>query len=239
MSIPDLLHAALAEDTSRPLITFYDESTGERVELSVATVANWVSKTANMLQDSLGADETTTVRQRLPVHWESCTWLLACWSVGCVVTFEHDADVDLAVVGPRGWEGEDADDIVALSLRPLGARFAEPLPAGIVDYNAEVLGHGDHFTPHLPPGDETPALRRTDGEVSHARLVHETSNRVDDHARMLLVGDHDQDEQAMALLTTLGAAGSLVLVRDPSGSGLTEERRAAIAADERVSVGLT
>ena len=32
------------------------DATGERVELSVATYANWVSKTANMLQDGLAAE---------------------------------------------------------------------------------------------------------------------------------------------------------------------------------------
>ena len=42
----DLLRSALAADPGRPLVTFYDDATGERVELSVATFANWVAKTA-------------------------------------------------------------------------------------------------------------------------------------------------------------------------------------------------
>src|SRR5699024_8913102 len=84
-AIPDLLNTALTEDSARPFLTFYDESTTERVELSVATFANWVAKTANMLQDSLSADETTTVLIALPVHWETCVWMVAAWSVGCTV----------------------------------------------------------------------------------------------------------------------------------------------------------
>ena len=53
---PDrLLTQAVADDPARPLITFYDDSTGERVELSVVTFANWVAKTANLLVDGLGA----------------------------------------------------------------------------------------------------------------------------------------------------------------------------------------
>ena len=40
-----LLADALRADPGRPLITFYDDATGERVELSVATFGNWVAKT--------------------------------------------------------------------------------------------------------------------------------------------------------------------------------------------------
>src|ERR687898_246333 len=50
----DLLLAELRRDRSRPLITYYDDGTGERVELSVATFDNWVAKTAGLLRDGLG-----------------------------------------------------------------------------------------------------------------------------------------------------------------------------------------
>ena len=36
---------------ARPLITFYDDATGERVELSAATTANWAAKAANLLRE--------------------------------------------------------------------------------------------------------------------------------------------------------------------------------------------
>ncbi len=52
----DLLRSALASDPGRPLVTFYDDATGERVELSVATFANWVAKTANLLQADPAAE---------------------------------------------------------------------------------------------------------------------------------------------------------------------------------------
>ena len=42
---------AIATDPTRPLLTFYDDATGERTELSGATLANWVAKTANLLVD--------------------------------------------------------------------------------------------------------------------------------------------------------------------------------------------
>jgi uncharacterized protein (TIGR03089 family) len=51
----DLLLAELRRDRSRPLITYYDDETGERVELSVATFDNWVAKTVGLLRDGLAA----------------------------------------------------------------------------------------------------------------------------------------------------------------------------------------
>ena len=44
----DVLARQLRADSSRPLITFYDDATGERVELSVTTYANWVAKAASL-----------------------------------------------------------------------------------------------------------------------------------------------------------------------------------------------
>jgi uncharacterized protein (TIGR03089 family) len=49
-----LLATARDRDPARPLVTHYDDATGERVELSATTLENWVSKTANLLQDELG-----------------------------------------------------------------------------------------------------------------------------------------------------------------------------------------
>ena len=46
-----LLATARDRDPARPLVTHYDDSTGERVELSATTLDNWVAKTANLLQD--------------------------------------------------------------------------------------------------------------------------------------------------------------------------------------------
>ena len=50
-----------------PLVTFYDEATGERVELSATTYANWVAKTASLLQDELDLDPGRP-RGRRPAH---------------------------------------------------------------------------------------------------------------------------------------------------------------------------
>ncbi len=80
----DLLRSALAADAARPLVTFYDDATGERVELSVATLANWVAKTSNLLQDDLSAEPGDRLALLLPAHWQTAVWLLACSSTSVV-----------------------------------------------------------------------------------------------------------------------------------------------------------
>ena len=85
MSHPvELLRRALAAEPSRPLVTFYDDATGERVEFSVKTFDNWVAKTANLLVDGLGAEPGGRVALALPAHWQTAVWLYACWSAGLI-----------------------------------------------------------------------------------------------------------------------------------------------------------
>ncbi|MCZ4498661.1 MAG: hypothetical protein JWQ74_1214, partial [Marmoricola sp.] len=55
-TLPDLLARRLAADPGQPLVTFYDDATGARTELSVKTYATWVSKTAPRCGDELMLD---------------------------------------------------------------------------------------------------------------------------------------------------------------------------------------
>ena len=82
---PELLDRALRADPARPLLTFYDDATDERTELSVATFANWVAKTANLLQDDLGAGPGATLSLDLPPHWQAAVWLQSAWMLGLQV----------------------------------------------------------------------------------------------------------------------------------------------------------
>ncbi|MEU9113130.1 TIGR03089 family protein [Streptomyces sp. NPDC048483] len=161
----DLLRSALAADPARPLVTFYDDATGERVELSVATFANWVAKTANYLQGDLAAAPGDRLALLLPAHWQTAVWLVACSSVGVVAEVGGDpAAADLVVSGPDTLEAARAcsGERVALALRPLGGRFPQP-PAGFADYAVEVPGQGDRFAPFVPVDPGAVALA-VDGE---------------------------------------------------------------------------
>ncbi|MFG3101516.1 TIGR03089 family protein [Streptomyces sp. NPDC048182] len=171
----DLLSSALAADPGRPLVTFYDDATGERVELSVATFANWVAKTANLLQDELSVEPGDRVALLLPAHWQTAVWLLACASVGAVAEVAGDAaGADVAVSGPdeaslaaaRACSGAR----IALALRPLGGRFPQ-VPEGFADYAVEVPGQGDRFVPYAPVDPDEPALVVAGREFTGAEVV--------------------------------------------------------------------
>ena len=53
-------------DRMGPRITSYDDASGERIELSTVTLANWAAKTANLLRDELGAGPGSRVAVLLP-----------------------------------------------------------------------------------------------------------------------------------------------------------------------------
>ncbi|MBW1601853.1 TIGR03089 family protein [Streptomyces sp. JJ66] len=234
----DLLRSALTEDAARPLVTFYDDATGERVELSVATLANWVAKTANLLQDELSAEPGDRVALLLPAHWQTAVWLLACASVGAVAVPGGDpAGSDLVVAGPDTLDEARAcpGERVALSLRPLGGRFPQP-PEGFVDYAVEVPGQGDHFAAYAPPAPHDVALVVDGTELTGAEVVERA--RADAAELGLAPGSRllsargygDWAGLSHGLLAPLAVGGSVVLCRN-----LDQVALEARQASERVT----
>ncbi|MFC5805582.1 TIGR03089 family protein [Streptomyces formicae] len=218
----DLLRSALAADPARPLVTFYDDATGERVELSVATFANWVAKTANLLQDGLSAEPGDRLALLLPAHWQTAVWLLACSSVGVVADVGGDpAAADLVVSGPDTLDAARAcsGERIALALRPLGGRFPQP-PEGFADYAVEVPSQGDRFAPYVPVGPDDPALAVAGTELTGAQLVDRA--RADAAALGLAAGSRllsgraydTWDGLSAGLYAPLASGGSVVLCRN-------------------------
>ncbi|KIF74715.1 acyl-CoA synthetase [Streptomyces sp. 150FB] len=218
----DLLRSALTTDPARPLVTFYDDATGERVELSVATFANWVYKTANLLQGDLAAEPGDRLALLLPAHWQSAVWLLACSSVGVAVEIGGDpAEADLVVSGPDTLEAARAcrGERVALALRPLGGRFPQA-PAGFADYAVEVPGQGDRFAPFAPVDPEATALTVGGTELTAAQVVERAA--VDAGKRGLAAGSRllsglpydTWDGLSAGLFAPLVAGASVVLCRN-------------------------
>jgi uncharacterized protein (TIGR03089 family) len=158
-----LLAEALQRDPTRPLLTFYDDASGDRVELSATTLAGWVAKTAGLAQDELSIEPGDRVALLLPAHWQTVAILLACWSVGAVLDTDpvgaaaafcdsaHLPEVRAAAPG----------EIVALSLAPLGRPFPTP-PAGTLDYAAVVPGQPDVFVAYADLDGDQPAVRLDD-----------------------------------------------------------------------------
>ncbi|SDY72488.1 TIGR03089 family protein [Micromonospora pattaloongensis] len=155
-NIARIFAAAVAQDPTRPLLTWYDDATGERTELSGATLANWVSKTANLLVDSAGVTAGDAVGVLLPPHWQTAAVLLGAWSAGLLVETEPARPVEvLFAAADRAEEATawPAGERYLLSLAPMAAPLRD-VPAGFADYVVEVRGHGDHFTPYTQGGPQ-------------------------------------------------------------------------------------
>jgi uncharacterized protein (TIGR03089 family) len=234
-TLPDLLSAALRRDPAGPLLTYYDDGTGERVELSASTLDNWVSKTANLVVDGAGVGPGDRAAVMLPPHWQTAAVLLGCWAAGLTVA-DSAADVTFAAA-ERAAEALDtgAADVYLLSLAPLGRRLRE-VPAGGQDYAVEVPGYGDHFA----GGRVTPttvALSHGGQETGHAAAVAAATARARElglgPGDRLLVADSPPTAPLDWLLAPLAAGASVVLVRGADAAALPRR-----AEDERVTATL-
>jgi len=145
---------AAAEDPARPLLTWYDDATGDRTELSGATLDNWVSKTANLLVDGLGLGPGDRAGLLLPPHWQTAAVRLGAWAAGLDVTNEKiPVDVIFASADRVGEAAErGATERFVLGLAPMALPM-RTVPSGFVDYVAEVRGFGDRFTPYPDQSD--------------------------------------------------------------------------------------
>ncbi len=199
-TLDQLLRASA--DPSQPLVTYYDMATGERVELSTTTTANWVAKTSNFLVDDLDAEPGTRIRIGLPSHWLTAVWILSAWNVGAAVV---DASADIGLSGPE--LVGDEEHRVAASLRPLGGRFAVA-PDGFLDLGAEVPGHGDHFVAVDPPGPSTLAVSLDGGSATHADVIGSAEPSRD---RLVTTPGHLSRDVRLLVDACLGG-GSLVVV---------------------------
>jgi uncharacterized protein (TIGR03089 family) len=217
-TIPEVFASAVLRDGASPFLTYYDDASGERIELSALTTANWVAKTANLLVDEYDLEPGETVAIGLPPHWLGVVWALSTWSAGAEVT---TGTGDLAITGPDfGVRG--ARETIASALLPLGGRFREPVPEGIHDYGAEVYNHPDVFVPFDPPAPTSPAYDGT----SHADLIR-TAEPIGD--RILVTTDLVAPAGVGVLVGVISGGGSIVLCRN-----LDEAKLQRRIADEKV-----
>ncbi|ABL80920.1 MULTISPECIES: TIGR03089 family protein [unclassified Nocardioides] len=237
----DVLARQLRADSSRPLITFYDEASGERVELSVTTYANWVAKAGSLLVEEHDLERGQTLGIDLPAHWLGPVFLGAAWSVGLVVTGPEDDRPDAAepaavVCGPGSLErwADRADElpVLACSLRPMGVRFADPVPPGVHDVGVEIWSQPDSFAPWDPPGADDPATVApygvaTQGETWSAAAA---GSLLTDGGRLLTEANPASPPGIATFTEPLARGGSLVLVTHAG-----PERLAAIYTTERAT----
>ncbi|MEV0852636.1 TIGR03089 family protein [Nocardia fluminea] len=142
-----LLDPILERDPAGPRVTWYDDATGARIELSGLTLANWAAKTANLIRDEFALSPGARVAVLLPAHWQTAAVLLGCWWAGTEVVLTPDPDADLALVTPDRLDDADGvDEVAVLSLDAMGTPVRD-LPVGVTDFATAVRVHGDQFLP--------------------------------------------------------------------------------------------
>ncbi|MGC9667515.1 TIGR03089 family protein [Planosporangium sp. 12N6] len=156
-----------AAGARRALLTYYDDATGERVELTAPALGSWAARTAALLRHGCRLDRGARAAVLLPPHWQTAAILLGAWSAGIAVAYRSWATAGLAPVGPGMDEPLEAVFVsrkrldswletvpaahqrFVLGLAPGGAPMAE-VPAGYRDYVTEVGRYAD-----LPPEYES------------------------------------------------------------------------------------
>lgn len=185
--IPQL--ANLAADPARPRVTYYNDATGERIELSGSTVLRWVAKAGNWLQDEMDAEPGTTVHVDIPAdHWRAVYWILATWAVGAVLSDDPDADIRVSMDDPT-------------------ADLSEP-EASLAP--SDVTSQPDAFTAYADPSPEDLAVDLRGEQVPYAAVAVSLPQ-----TRPRVVGG---DDLAAQILAVYAQDGSLILLRheDPA-----------------------
>jgi len=226
-----LFDARLARDPGGPLITFYDDATGERAELSAKSLANLIAKTYALLTDSLGLAPGDTAQVSLPVHWLAVPVLFGCWYAGLTVQPGRPSSVAFADAGSLAALAA-ADETFVTSLRPMAQ--PDTPPAGAEDYTTAVRPMPDAWAGVRPlAGPADPAL----AELSRAELAGAAERRAAElglttGGRLLWTRPWQQPaDWISALLAPLTVGGYTVLVGNPD-AGLLDRRATA----ERVTV---
>src|ERR1700751_5939385 len=213
----------LGADPVGPRITYYDDATGERIDLSAVTLANWAAKTGNLLRDELAAGPASRVAVLLPAHWQTAGGLFGVWWMGAEVVLDGSAAevADIALCTVDRIDDADATaagEVAVLSLDPFG-RPAADLPVGVTDYATAVRVHGDQIVAERNPG---PALAgRSVDEVLGACRNSASARGLTAGERVLSTASWDGPDDVIAdLLAVLVIGGSLVQVANPDPAAL-------------------
>jgi uncharacterized protein (TIGR03089 family) len=213
-----LFDRLLRTDPTVPLLTFYDDSTGERAELSAKSLGNWVAKTHFLLLDGLGLGVGEQAAVRLPVHWLVAPVLLGCWFAGLEVLSDPAGPVPVgfADAGSLAERPLPVEELYAVSLLSM-ARPDVP-PPGAEDFTSSVRPMPDAWPGvRAQAGPSDPGL---DG-ASRAELVAAARAAAGElglaeGGRLLWTGTGTGPaDWTRWLLAPLAVGGSVVLVRNP------------------------
>lgn len=224
-SSPEAAFAGLvASDASRPFVTYYDEDTGERSELSRRSLANWVAKTHFLLTDELGLGPGDRALVALPAHWIAVPVLLGALTAGLEVVADGASDV--AFVVPGTLDVADAPDVYAVDPVRAAVGFGDAAPDGAADYVTSVRPQPDTWTQVRLAGSPTdPCLAGLTRAATMTRAADRAAELgLGPGGRLLTTAAWTSaDDWVDDVLSPLAVGGSLVVVAHADDA--TVERR--------------
>ncbi|MFC0005013.1 TIGR03089 family protein [Micromonospora siamensis] len=249
MTTPSELPSGPPADTGAPLLTWCDDATGERVELTAGQLGSWAAGSAGLLRDGCGLRAGDRAAVLLPPHWRTAAVLLGAWATGLAVSFRPRATAGLPVLEPGADRPYDAvfvtperrddwlEDVPDGTHRYLVGTGAGPLaevPVGWLDWSAEVLRHGDTPPDHRAVRPSDPATPDGTSYGAWGRLAAELARQLDLRPGDRLLVDAAEHEQPLKwLLAPLSAGASIVLC-----ANLDRTRLDARIAEEGVTLVL-
>jgi uncharacterized protein (TIGR03089 family) len=221
-----------------PLLTYYDDATGERTELTAVELGGWAARTAGLLREGCGLGAGHRAAVLLPPHWQTAAVVLGAWSIGVTVSYRGWSTAGLTPAGKSGHEPLDAVfatrdrirswlDVVpegrhrfVLDLGPTSAQPDE-VPEDYRDFLEEVGG----YTDNLPAYG---SIRSTDAASPDGTTYRQWGSLAQGVAEKqdlrpgdrLLIDAAKVEEPVMWLLAPLAAGASIVLCANLDSSAV-------------------
>lgn len=216
----------LAAEPSRPFVTYYDEAGGERSELSVRSLANWVAKTHFLLVDELGLGVGDAAYLALPAHWLSVPAVLGALTAGLELTSDASRAAVGFVAAATASSAAGVPDVYSIDEAP-----------GVADYSTAVRPQPDKWSGvQLSAGPGDPGLdgRTRDAVVSDARARADQLG-AQAGARLLTTRSwSSMSDLVDTLLVPLVVGGSVVYVANAPDEDVVDRRMQQERATLRV-----
>lgn len=214
-------------EVDRPLLTYLDDATGERVDLTATELGGWAARAAGLLRDGCGLGVGDRAAVMLPAHWQTAAVLLGAWSAGVAVSFRPRATAGLPSLEPGADRPYDAlfvsaqrlDDwledvpearhryVLSLGAAPRGER-----PLGYLDWLTEVGRHTDALPASAPLTSSDAASPDGTSYREWGSVALAVAERLDLRAGDRLLVDVAEHEQPVYwLLAPLAVGASVVL----------------------------
>ena len=237
LSTPEaLFDRLLSADPGRPFVTYYDEASGERSELSLKSLANWVAKTHFLLRDELGLGTGDTALIALPPHWISVPAVLGCLTAGLALATEAGDLAAVAFTDPDRVP-TDVPDAYVIAPDSAAVGLRDNVPDGAADYVTSVRPQPDAWGGvQLTAGPNDPCLPgSTRGEALDQARARAAELGAPEGARLLSTRDWSGPQDWIdTLFVPLVTGGSVVFVRNAPDDAVIERR----VAQERATVRL-